>query len=272
MNLRLPTINKHQYYLKIFGTKVNDLNYQLAIKKIAAWIKNSRSATVCVAAVHLIMETERDPGLQKGINQAEMVTPDGMPLVWLLKLFGSKQASRVYGPTLTLKLCKIAAEKSWRVFLLGGAAGQSRLVAQKLTQKFPRLKIVGNIDTPIRPIPKSDNQAIIKKINNTGADLVFVGLGCPLQEQWMIDNKNQINSAVMIGVGAAFDFISEKVAQAPKWMQTLGLEWLFRLIQDPLRLWRRYLILNTKFIFLTGLALFVGFLGKIKLIKQKKSL
>lgn len=235
-------------YAKILGTKVDCLNYSEAISAIQLAITNKLTTYVCVAAVHLIMECFDDINLQTAVNQALCVTADGMPLVWIQKLLGNS-ASRVYGPELTLRLCQQAQRSGWKIFLVGGAKGEGELLISILKHTYPRLKIVGSFDTPIRPIPKADDHLLLARINATNPNLIFVGLGCPYQERWMIQHQKTINQGVMVGVGAAFDFITKTKRQAPKYMQLIGLEWLFRLSQDPKRLWKRYTITNVRFVF-----------------------
>lgn len=236
---------------KIIDIEVSVLNYELALGKIEEWIKYKKRKYICVSAVHLLMECHKDSHLKVGVNKAGMVTSDGMPLVWVLKyLWGMKQAERVYGPDLMLKLCDLSARKKYKIFLLGGAKGESGEVVDVLVKKFKGIRVVGNINTPNRPISKKENEKFLEKINRSGANIVFVGLGCPLQEKWMIENIEKIKVNVLIGVGAAFDFIAGRVPQANKTIQKFGLEWLFRLIQDPKRLWYRYTVYNFKFIYL----------------------
>lgn len=234
---------------KILNVPIYQKDYFHILRTVKNVIKKQKKIYICVAAVHLIMEAQKDKKLLEGIQKANIITPDGMPLVWLSKLYGNTKASRIYGPNLTLMLCKLAQQYSFTVFLLGGAIGQSAILKKKLKKQFPGLQVVGTQDTPIRPIPAQENDTIINDINTVKPDIVFVGLGCPNQELWMIQNREKISASVLIGVGAAFDFITHTVRQAPKWMQNIGLEWLFRLIQEPRRLWKRYLILNTLFCF-----------------------
>jgi N-acetylglucosaminyldiphosphoundecaprenol N-acetyl-beta-D-mannosaminyltransferase len=235
--------------ISILSVTISQTKYTHVLNKVKKTIVNKDSKIyICVAATHLIIECQSNKMLLKGVQNADIVTPDGMPLVWLSKLYGNKSASRVYGPNLTLMLCKLAQQNSFSIYLLGGATGQSYKLKHELTNKFPKLNIVGNSDTPIRPIQENDNKQIISDINKSKADIVFVGMGCPIQELWMIQNRKQLLSPVLIGVGAAFDFITSKVNQAPAWIQNSGLEWLYRLVQEPRRLWKRYCILNTIFI------------------------
>ncbi len=235
---------------QILGVKIDSLDYPSALLVIKDSIAKKKKGYICVSAVHLIMECQDKPHILSGVNKSLLTTPDGMPLVWLSKFAGKKQTQRVYGPSLMIKACEMAAENNYSIFLLGGRKGQSAQLKKKLIKKFPQLKIVGNIDTPTRPLPKKVNHEVIKQINKTKAKIVFVGLGCPIQEEWMIENIKTIDNSILIGVGAAFDFITNQVRQAPHWMQSLGLEWFFRLLQEPQRLWKRYTVQNIRFIFL----------------------
>ncbi|MBI5620167.1 WecB/TagA/CpsF family glycosyltransferase [Candidatus Gottesmanbacteria bacterium] len=236
--------------VSILNVNVSVINYQMALSEVERWIIKKEKHYVCVAAAHLMAECQKDKRLLEGVNRAGLVTPDGMPLVWLARLYGYKQVSRVYGPTLMEKLCTLAKQQCWRVYLLGGASGQSQEVARALRRKFPALRIVGHRDTPARPIPSLQNQKIIAEVNHARPEIVFVGLGCPNQELWMIENRKKLGAPVLIGVGAAFDFLSCRVRQAPEWTQNVGFEWLYRLIQEPKRLWYRYTVINATFIWL----------------------
>lgn len=249
--------------VNILDVQVSAINYQSALKTIFSWATKQQKNYVCVAAVHLVMECQKDAELLAGVNRAGLVTPDGMPLAWLLKAYGQKNTQRVYGPDLMLKVCQQASQSGEKIFLLGGARGQSKQLKTVLKKKFPGISIVGHADTPIRPIPELTNQQIIKKIKLSKAVLIFVGLGCPLQEKWMIANLPKLKIGVAIGVGAAFDFLTGKTKQAPRWMMAVGLEWLFRLLQEPRRLAYRYLVLNSLFVFLLSKQLIVELIKKL---------
>lgn len=249
-------------FTEILGLNISAINYRSALKKIIISIQNEKPMYVCVCAVHLLMECFHTASLRDGVNQAGLVTPDGMPLVWLSRIYGQKQTDRVYGPQLTLLLCRLSAQQGYPIFLVGGATGQGKKLSGILYKKFPSLKIAGWHDTPIRPIPEKQNSDLIKKINFSKAKIVFVGLGCPLQEKWMIENRNKLKTPVLIGVGAAFNFISGEVKQAPRWMQNNGLEWLFRLFQEPRRLAHRYFVYNTQFVFQISKQLLRDFIFK----------
>ncbi|MDP1722379.1 MAG: WecB/TagA/CpsF family glycosyltransferase [Candidatus Gottesmanbacteria bacterium] len=247
-------IMMHKYQILHVG--VSPVNNSDVVQFIRAALTTNQKVYICVAAVHLTVECQHDNWLLDGVNRADLVVPDGMPLVWLLRLAGYKNAQRVYGPGLMKTLCKEATHHGWRVYLLGGRNGQSDELAHNLQRHYSSLRVVGARDTPVRPIPEKQNRKIIEEINKSRADIVFVGMGCPEQERWMMKNRNTLIPSVLIGVGAAFDFLSGRVRQAPAWMQHAGLEWLFRLSQEPQRLWKRYTITNIQFLFYLGKYIF----------------
>lgn len=234
----------------ILDIRIDAVCYTNVLKRVSRWITDKTQTYICVAAVHLVMECQKNDALRNGVNAAGLVMPDGMPLVWLSRLFGKKRVGRVYGPTLMLALCSLAQRRGWSIFLLGGGTGQAHKLAQHLEQRFPRLLIVGCADTPRRPISAARSARFTRTINRSRAQVVFVGMGCPWQELWMIENRRFLSAPVLIGVGAAFDFLTGRAAQAPPWVQNIGLEWLFRLIHEPKRLWYRYTVMNVQFVLL----------------------
>jgi N-acetylglucosaminyldiphosphoundecaprenol N-acetyl-beta-D-mannosaminyltransferase len=192
------------------------------------------------------MEAYDDVTLQKSVNQADLVVPDGMPLVWILRLMGHSIKRRVYGPTLMLNVLGAASAKGIPVGFYGGTPDVSVRLTEKLQQRFAELKIVYRFSPPLRDLTPREDQDVLCNILASKARILFVGLGCPKQELWMARQAGLIQ-AVMLGVGAAFDFHAGKVRQAPEWMQNKGLEWLFRLFVEPGRLWKRYLKHNPRF-------------------------
>jgi N-acetylglucosaminyldiphosphoundecaprenol N-acetyl-beta-D-mannosaminyltransferase len=182
------------------------------------------------------------------VNGASLSVPDGMPLVWLSHLAGQRHVRRSYGPDLVLSFCELAARKGYSNYLLGGAPGQPEMLARKLSAKFAGLDIRGTHATPIRPLPEVENDLVIEEVNSANPDVVWVGMGTNAQERWMAENRHRLNAPILVGVGAAFDIHSHQVRQAPALMQRVGLEWLFRLIQEPGRLWRRYVLGNPLFV------------------------
>ena len=241
--------NGFQEATDILGVKVSTIDYAETLSAISSIISSKKRDYICVCNVHMIMECQKDERLLKGINKAILVVPDGMPLVWLSRFHGHKLKDRVYGPTLMKMLCELSTEKKWKIFLLGGLARTTERLKKKLEIYYPHIKVVGNVDTPNRPLGNRENKNVIKIINKAKPDIVLVGIGCPFQEKWIIENIKYLETHIVIGVGAAFDFITGRVKQAPVWIQKLGLEWLFRLFQDPRRLWKRYVVTNPAFIF-----------------------
>lgn len=234
-------------FKNILGVHISAINYHSCLRLIESVIALRKKGYICVAAVHLVVECQNNPKLLDGVNKATLVTPDGMPLVWLLKLHGCKHVERVYGPTLMLKLCSLAQSNNWKVFLLGGSLGQGAAMISRLALLFPKLRIIGSLDTPVKIFSKKKNGQIINQINKHKPHVVFVGLGCPHQELWMINNHNKINANTLIGVGAAFNLLAGVEKQAHPQAQRLGLEWLYRLYQNPRRLWYRYAVGNIHF-------------------------
>lgn len=236
-------------YRYILGMRVDITNYQDAARKIVGWAKLERSCYICAANVHMIMTAYDRAEFARIVNQAVLVTPDGMPLVLALNGLGAKESSRVYGPDLTLSVCQAAAMAEIKVAFYGGTSQSLKLLTKFLRQRFPGIKIVCQISPPFRPLTSEEDDAYTKQIVESEAKILFTGIGCPKQELWMAAHKGRI-PAVMIGVGATFDFFSGRVRQAPCWMQELCLEWLFRLIMEPKRLWRRYAYNNPRFVLL----------------------
>lgn len=235
--------------VNVLGVKVSAINMQMALQTIDQWIVNEDRKYVCITGVHGIIESQRDEALRKIHNQAGLVTPDGMPLVWLSRWRGQRKVARVYGPDLMLEVCQQSVSKGYKHFFYGGAEGVPELLAEKLAKKFPGLNIVGTYSPPYRKLRGEEDQLITAMINDQKPDIVWVGLSTPKQEHWMSQHHNHVKAAVMVGVGAAFDFHAGLKKQAPKWMQKNGLEWLFRLSTEPRRLWRRYIFNNPKFVY-----------------------
>jgi N-acetylglucosaminyldiphosphoundecaprenol N-acetyl-beta-D-mannosaminyltransferase len=239
---------------EIIGVRVDQTSYIEAISKIALWAQNTESRYVCVANVHVVMEAHDSPEFSKIVNFADLVTPDGMPLVWSLRVLGARDQTRVYGPELTLRMIEVSAKKEIAVGFYGTGPGTLRHLTAIIKQRFPSLNITYSCSPPFRQLTAEEDQVIVEEMNAAGVRILFVGLGCPKQECWMAEHKGRVQ-AVMIGVGAAFDFLAGEKKQAPSWMQKNGLEWLYRLSQEPGRLWRRYLYNNPRFLALVLLQL-----------------
>lgn len=238
----------------IIGTRIDATNYKDACDRIQVWVTNQISCYIVAANVHVVMTGYWQRKYQKIINNAALVTPDGMPLVWAMRLLGIKQQSRVYGPDLMLAWCDRAAQHDFPIFLYGGTEATLKKLQDNLKKRFPRLSIAGSYAPPFRLLTPEEEASDRERIQASGANVVFVGLGCPKQEEWMARQQGKL-SAVTVGVGAAFSFHSGEVLQAPRWMMRFGFEWLYRLAIEPRRLWKRYLINNPAFLILFGLQL-----------------
>jgi N-acetylglucosaminyldiphosphoundecaprenol N-acetyl-beta-D-mannosaminyltransferase len=236
----------------ILGTRVDPTSYEAATSQVLAWAQQGESRMVCAANVHLIMEAHDSPEFQSMVNTADLVTPDGMPLVWTLRGRGHPRQARVYGPDLTQYVVEAAAAHALPVGFYGATPAVLDAMKTKFLKRYPELKVTYSFSPPFRPLTVEEDQRIVDEIKACGVRILFVGLGCPRQERWVAGHKGRIQ-AVMLAVGAAFDFHAGNKPQAPKWMQNAGLEWLFRLVTEPKRLWRRYLHHNPRFIWLVGL-------------------
>lgn len=234
----------------LFGVHYTLTNYGEAAQMIVNCGMEHRSFGVSALAVHGLIESYRNPVLLEKVNKIDLVVPDGQPVRWALNYFhkaGLKD--RVYGPQLTLEVLKLANEKKLSVYLYGSTADTLKKLVANIQQKFPGVTICGIHTDRFRDATKEEDEEDIQKINSSGAHIVLVGRGCPRQEIWVSDHLGKI-SASMMAVGAAFDFHAGIIKQAPAWMQKNGLEWLYRLIKEPKRLWKRYLITNSFFAYL----------------------
>jgi N-acetylglucosaminyldiphosphoundecaprenol N-acetyl-beta-D-mannosaminyltransferase len=233
----------------IIGLGVDRTNYQSAVQGILDWALRGESRYVCVANVHMVMEAYDDAEFRQIVNAADLVTPDGMPLVWVMRLQGLRQQERVYGPALTQFVLEAANREGIPVGFYGSTPQTLEKLKRNVQERYPSLKIAYLYAPPFRPLTTEEDEEVVRAINDSGTRILFVGLGCPKQERWMAAHKGRVQ-AVMLGVGAAFDFLAGVKPQAPHWMQRAGLEWLFRLLTEPRRLWRRYLINNPRFVLL----------------------
>jgi N-acetylglucosaminyldiphosphoundecaprenol N-acetyl-beta-D-mannosaminyltransferase len=233
----------------ILHVNVHETSYDFATKQIQSWAQLGESRYVCAANVHVIMQAYDDPAFRRVVNAADLVTPDGMPLVWMMRAKGPRAQKRVYGPTLMLSVLEAAALQRIPVGFYGGASDVLNMLIERIQAKYANLPVAYAYSPPFRELTTEEDKALIEQINQSGARILFVGLGCPKQEIWMARHRGKVR-AVMLGVGAAFDFHAGVKSQAPVWMQNLGLEWLFRLLTEPRRLWKRYLYHNPRFIVL----------------------
>jgi N-acetylglucosaminyldiphosphoundecaprenol N-acetyl-beta-D-mannosaminyltransferase len=225
----------------ILGVLVSPVSMNEAVRSIAGWVEARTPTYVTVTPAHAVMEAYRDPEFRRIVNAGGLTTPDGMSIVWLLRLQGHRNVERVYGPDLMLELCREGIARGFRHYLFGAAEGVAAALANRLGDLLPGIHIAGTFSPPFGPVSdEEEDQATVTMINDARPDVVWVGLSTPKQERWMAAHLGRIEAPVMIGVGAAFDFLSGAKPQAPRWMQRTGLEWLFRLATEPRRLWPRY--------------------------------
>jgi N-acetylglucosaminyldiphosphoundecaprenol N-acetyl-beta-D-mannosaminyltransferase len=235
--------------VSVLGVFVDVLDWDLALRKIKVWGSQRDSRYVCICNVHSIVTTSSDIEFYDAVHNADMATSDGAPIAWFMRKLGYTQQQRINGPDLMWRYCLEAnRQEDWpSIYLYGAREETLRLLQQKLADQFPKLKIAGAYSPPFRVLNSHEERFVINDINDSGAGVIWVSLGCPKQEKWMAAQQGKVKG-VMIGVGAAFDYHAGTVVRAPLWMQHSGLEWLHRLCSEPRRLWRRYLVTNTIFI------------------------
>lgn len=234
--------------INVLGVGVSVLNLDSAVALIADAVKKKTKGYICVTGVHGISEAQNDPSFKKILNRSFLCTPDGMPLVWIGKIHGHKEMTRVYGPDLMKKVCKWSRTDSCVHFLYGGQPGVAEALKKRLETDFPGIKIGGTFTPPFRPLSPDEEKEIVGLIDTIKPDIIWVGLSTPKQERFMSEYIDKLNTTLMIGVGAAFDFLTGRVKQAPRWIQRVGLEWFFRMCCEPKRLIPRYLKNNPLFI------------------------
>ena len=226
--------------VSILGVEISAVNLGLVVELIDTWIREGKVSYICVVPAHSVMDAYNDSEFRSILNSSGLTTPDGMSVVWILKLQGHKEVDRVCGSDLMLAVCRYGMERHYRHYFYGGGPGVAEALASRLTVRFEDIQIAGIHSPPFRKLTDDEDQAEIEKINSTNPDIVWVGISSPKQERWMVEHLGKIEAPVMIGVGAAFDFLSGKKPQAPRWIQRSGFEWLFRLATEPKRLWPRY--------------------------------
>jgi N-acetylglucosaminyldiphosphoundecaprenol N-acetyl-beta-D-mannosaminyltransferase len=231
----------------VLGVGVSAIDMDQAVAEISGWVERRERHYVCVTGVHGVVESLRDDELRRIHNASGLTTPDGMPMVWAGHRCGAAHMRRVYGPDLMLALCERAAERGWRSYFHGGAPGVADRLAERLTERFPGLEVVGTSSPPFRTPTPVEDAVTAERIERAAPDLVWVGLGTPKQERWMAAYTKRLSAPVLLGVGAAFNINAGLLPQAPGWMQRSGLEWLYRLSREP-RLARRYLRNNPRFL------------------------
>jgi len=231
----------------VLGSFIDALSWDEVIDKISRLAKKRESSCVVICNVHSVVTAMHEPQHSKALILADIVAPDGAPIAWMLRRLGYTDQKRINGPDLMWKYCTLAEKLNESIFLYGSEPETLELLQQRLKIAFPMLKIAGAYSPPFHELTQEEDDSVVQKINASGAGSVWVSLGCPKQELWMAQHRGKVN-AVMIGVGAAFDYHARIITRAPIWMQEYGLEWLHRLNADPKRLWKRYLFTNSMFI------------------------
>lgn len=244
--------------VSVLQAGIDAVTWSEALTRISTWAAGHESRYVCICNAHSVVTTELDPDFGAVISEADMATPDGAPVAWMIRKLGYSAQQRINGPDLMWRYCELAAKTGGEsIYLYGGTPATLEILQQRLNEAFPTLRVAGAESPPFRSLSDDEDAATVARINASGAGTVWVSLGCPKQEKWMAAHRGRIN-AVMIGVGAAFDYHAGTIKRAPQWMQNIGLEWLHRLGSEPRRLWRRYLITNTLFVIGAGRQLLRG--------------
>jgi N-acetylglucosaminyldiphosphoundecaprenol N-acetyl-beta-D-mannosaminyltransferase len=239
---------------QVLGVPIDVITWDGALTQLNAWASNHESRYVCICNVHSVVTASRDAEFGRVLREADLATPDGAPVALMLRRLGHVEQQRINGPDLMWRYCELAATRTEPIFLYGSSEETLSKLKVKLTAAFPGLNIAGSVSPPFRTLTPEEDTIFVDQINSSGAVVVFVSLGCPKQEMWMAAHRGKINT-VMIGVGAAFDYHAGTLKRAPKWMQNNGLEWLHRLLSEPRRLWKRYLVTNTLFVLGAGMQL-----------------
>ncbi|MEI6437741.1 MAG: WecB/TagA/CpsF family glycosyltransferase [Candidatus Omnitrophota bacterium] len=234
---------------RVLDINVSAVNLDLAFALIRDMVASRRKGYVCVAPVSTLVDARCDPRYRTVVNAAAMVTPDGTPVAWLGRSRGFKEVRRTYGPDLMLKVCDEGRPRGLRHFFYGATAEICDKLERNLLDRFPDLIVAGKIAPSYMKVAEPLTAAVINQINTARPDVLWVGLGSPKQDFWMSQNRASLEVPVMVGIGAAFDFHAGVKPQAPRWMQAMALEWLFRLCCEPRRLWKRYLVGNTLFVY-----------------------
>jgi N-acetylglucosaminyldiphosphoundecaprenol N-acetyl-beta-D-mannosaminyltransferase len=230
----------------VLNTYIHALAWDETLSLISDWAQAGKSRYVCLCNVHSAVTAQSDQGLNSALEQADLVLPDGMPIAWVLRQRGFKDQPRIGGPDLMFRCCQEFERSGQSIFLYGSTPETLDKLRENLSQQFPKLKIAGALSPPFRELSQAEESETVREINSSGAGAVLVALGCPRQEAWMLRRRGAVHG-VMLGLGAAFEFHAGVHRRAPLWMQRCGLEWLHRLVSEPGRLWKRYLVTNTRF-------------------------
>jgi N-acetylglucosaminyldiphosphoundecaprenol N-acetyl-beta-D-mannosaminyltransferase len=235
-------------HANVLGVNVSAINMTRAVALTDRFISSGRRGYICVTGVHGVMEAQSDPDFRTILNSAFINTPDGMPMSWIGHFQGYRGMSRVYGPDFMMEMCRLSVQRAYRNFMYGGDIGVAPLLAEKLKQRFPGLQVVGTYTPPFRPLNPQEDQELLTLVRESKPDILWVGLSTPKQERFMAQYLDRLNIPLLVGVGAAFDIHTGRTKDAPDWMKQSGLQWLYRMLQEPKRLAPRYLVNNPRFI------------------------
>lgn len=246
-----PSVSGTVEQRAVLGVPLSRLTMERAVNIVGTWVARGETRYISTCDVHCLMRAQTDPGLRQALANADIVAADGAPVAWTARMRFGPGIARVCGPDLMLELCARSSVTGWRHYFYGGAEGVAETLASELQRRYPGLEVAGTACPPFRELSQDERQAALDHIQQSKADIVWVGLGCPKQDAWMFENARKLEGVVSIGVGAAFDFHSGRVTRAPAWIRKAGFEWLHRLCSEPRRLWRRYLVLAPQFVLAT---------------------
>ena len=253
----------------VIGAPIHQLTWNSALTRLQEWAANRESRYVCICNVHSVVTARRDAAFSSIINKADMATPDGAPVAWLMRRTGTVGQARINGPDLMALYCESAAQRGESIYLYGGQQSTLDKLCEILPKRYPGLKIAGVYSPPYRPLSEDEDKLAVAAINSSGASTVWVSLGCPKQEVWMAEHRGRIQ-APMIGVGAAFDYHAGVIVRAPLWVQNSGFEWLHRLCSEPQRLWKRYFLTNSLFILYASRQLATSVLMRSQMLNKRR--
>jgi N-acetylglucosaminyldiphosphoundecaprenol N-acetyl-beta-D-mannosaminyltransferase len=231
----------------ILGIPISEVTCKSEVMSIEALLEDSNSHYIIYANVHVLVTAQKDEFLRLALQGADMVSPDGMPIIWASRLLGKSGMEKCSGPDIMELLLAKGVKRGYRHYFYGSTSDTLERLRRKLESGFPGIQIAGMMSPPFRKLTQEEDQAIVDELNRLNPDFIWVGLGAPKQEIWMNEHRNRLKHGVMLGVGAAFNFLAGNMKRAPRWMQSAGMEWLFRLSKEPKRLWRRYLYTNSVF-------------------------
>lgn len=235
-------------HVDVLGVKVSAVNMARAVELADQWVMGGRAGYICVTGVHGVMEAQKDPGLLEILNHAVINTPDGMPMTWVGRVQGVSNMDRVFGPDFMLKMCELSLERGYRHFLYGGQPGVAEKLKEALEMRLPGLQVVGTYTPPFRTLNEQEEETVFAQLRDSKPHMLWVGLSTPKQERFMAQYVDRLQVPLLVGVGAAFDFHTGRLRDCPQWVKRAGLQWMHRLLQDPKRLWHRYLRNNPLFL------------------------